>query len=192
MGDNTLRELIYGKGAHVDPVACIEDISAELAARRVAGYPHSIWQIVLHMNYWMDYELRKIAGENPSNPDHAIESWPQHPEPTARTQPKDRAEAEGLAEPVRPAQWYAPNYEWQSARQHFIDDLAKLASLADSDAATLDRLVSDVSAEKVARQTTVRSSLWQIVAHNSYHVGQIALMRRQFGSWPPARGGDSW
>jgi hypothetical protein len=53
MGDTTLRELIYGKGAHVDPVACVEDIPAELAARTVAGYPHSIWQIVEHMNYWM-------------------------------------------------------------------------------------------------------------------------------------------
>jgi len=31
MGDRTLRELVYGKGAHVDPVACVEDISAELA-----------------------------------------------------------------------------------------------------------------------------------------------------------------
>ncbi|MFZ0478934.1 MAG: DinB family protein [Terriglobales bacterium] len=174
MNDNILCELIYGKGAHVDPVACVEDLSAELAARRVAGYPHSIGQIVLHMNYWMDYEFRKIAGENPRNPDHAIESWPQHPEPTDRTQ------------------WQAADSQWQSARQHFIDDLAKLASIADSDAATLDRLVSDVSPEKIARQTTVRATLWQIVAHNSYHAGQIALLRRQFGSWPPARGGDTW
>ncbi|MFZ3265634.1 MAG: hypothetical protein WA172_16630 [Terriglobales bacterium] len=62
MSDQTLRELMCGQGAHVDPVACVEDLSAELAARRVQGYPHSIWQIVLHMNYWMDYELRKIAG----------------------------------------------------------------------------------------------------------------------------------
>ena len=45
MGDIMLRELVYGKGAHVDPVACVEDISAELAARTVAGYPHSIWPL---------------------------------------------------------------------------------------------------------------------------------------------------
>ncbi len=81
MGDTTLRELVYGKGAHVDPVACVEDISAELAARIAAGYPHSIWQIVEHMNYWMDYELAKIAGENPTYPGKAIESWPAHPSP---------------------------------------------------------------------------------------------------------------
>jgi hypothetical protein len=26
----------------------------------------------------------------------------------------------------------------------------------------------------------------------SYHVGQIALLRRQAGAWPPERGGDTW
>jgi len=68
MNDNILCELIYGKGAHVDPVACVEDLSAELAARRVAGYPHSIGQIVLHMNYWMDYEFRRSPAKIPAIP----------------------------------------------------------------------------------------------------------------------------
>ncbi len=44
-----------------------------------AGYPHSIWQIVEHMSYWMDYELRKIAGEVLKYPEKAIESWLPHP-----------------------------------------------------------------------------------------------------------------
>jgi hypothetical protein len=60
MGDATLRELVYGKGAHVDPVACVEDISAELAARIGAGYPHSIWQIVEHMQ-----RRAAVAGYDP-------------------------------------------------------------------------------------------------------------------------------
>jgi len=167
MSENTLRELVYGKGAHVDPVACVEDISAELASRRTLTYPHSIWEIVLHMNYWMDYELRKIAGENPHCPDKAIESWPQHPEPPMEAQ-------------------------WQAARRHFVDLLARLATLADSDSATLDRIVSDVGPAKTPRQSTVRATLWQITAHNSYHAGQIALLRRQAGAWPPERGGDTW
>jgi len=174
MSDNTLRELIYGKGAHVDPVACVEDISAELAARRVPGYPHSIWQIVLHMNYWMDYELRKIAGKNPHNPDHAIESWPSH------------------VEPADASQWAEASSQWHDARQHFVDDLSQLAALADSDSVTLDRLVGDFDVAKNPRQTSVRATLRQITAHNSYHAGQIALLRRQAGAWPPERGGDTW
>jgi len=28
--------------------------------------------------------------------------------------------------------------------------------------------------------------------HVSYHVGQIALLRRMMGAWPPPGGGDTW
>ena len=172
MGDTTLREIVYGKGAHVDPVACVEDISAELAARTVAGYPHSIWQIVEHMNYWMDYDLGKVAGENRPYPDKAIESWPVHPSSAAGSRPVDE--------------------QWQATTRRFTDLLGRLARLAESDAAELERKVQNVGPPKTPREFTVHAMLWQIAAHNSYHAGQIALLRRQFGAWPPRRGGDTW
>ncbi len=62
MSERPLIELLRGKGAHADPLACVEDLSAELAARQVAGFPHSVGQLVFHMNYWMSYELRRIRG----------------------------------------------------------------------------------------------------------------------------------
>jgi uncharacterized damage-inducible protein DinB len=167
MADTTLRELVYGKRAHVDPVACVEDISAQLAAHTVEGYPHSIWQIVEHMSYWMEYDLRKVAGENPSYPEHAIESWPTHPEPASQDQ-------------------------WQAATQRFSQLLARLAALADSNAEALEGIVNYEGPPHTARQTTVHAMLWQISVHNSYHTGQIALLRRQLGAWPPRRGGDTW
>jgi uncharacterized damage-inducible protein DinB len=166
MSDTTLRELVYGKGAHVDPVACLEDISAELANRTVAGYPHSIWHIIEHMNYWMDYDLSKIAGENRPYPDQAIESWPTH-----------------LSSGIE---------AWQSTTRRFVDLLARIAQLAGSDAAALERKIQNVGSPNSPRESTVQAMLWQIVAHNSYHAGQIALLRRQFGAWPPKRGGDTW
>ena len=172
MGDTTLRELVYGKGAHVDPVACLEDISAELAARTVAGYPHSIWQIVMHMNYWMDYDLGKIAGENRPYPDKAIESWPAHPNPAADS--------------------CAANEAWRATTRRFTVLLARLARLAEADGAELARKVQKVGSPKSPRESTVHAMLWQIAAHNSYHAGQIALLRRQAGAWPPERGGDTW
>jgi uncharacterized damage-inducible protein DinB len=165
MGDTTLRELVYGKGAHVDPIACVEDLAPELATRTLPGYPHSIWQIVEHMNYWMDYELRRIAGEQLSYPDHAIESWLAHPDPASEPQ-------------------------WHAARQRFGDLLGRFASLAESDAASMQKVVSPD--KPAAPPSTAGAILQQIVAHNSYHVGQIALLRRQFDLWPPQRGGDSW
>jgi uncharacterized damage-inducible protein DinB len=166
MGDTTLRELMYGKGAHVDPVSCVEDISAELAARTVADYPHSIWQIVEHMNYWMDYDLSKIAGENRPYPDKAVEGWPTHPNPATKA--------------------------WRATTHRFTDLLTRLAQLAESDASQLERKVQNVGSPKSPRESTVHAMLWQLAAHNSYHAGQIALLRRQFGAWPPERGGDTW
>jgi uncharacterized damage-inducible protein DinB len=172
MGDNTLRELVYGKGAHVDPVACIDDISAEIATRTVEGYPHSIWQIVEHMDYWMEYDLGKIAGENRSYPERAIESWPVHLNSTNEGGTADEA--------------------WNATTQRFTELLASLERLAGSDAAEMARVVHDVGSAKAPRKSTVQSMLWQITAHNSYHTGQIALLRRQAGAWPPERGGDTW
>jgi uncharacterized damage-inducible protein DinB len=167
MGDTTLRELVYGKGAHVDPLACVEDISADLAQRTVAGYPHSIWQILEHMNYWMDYDLAKIAGENPCYPNQAIESWPAHPSP-------------------------ADEKVWKATTRRFTELLARLATLAESDAAVLERNIQNAGSPQSPRESTVHTMVWQIAVHNSYHVGQIALLRRQAGAWPPERGGDTW
>jgi hypothetical protein len=65
MSHRALTELLRGKGAHADPIACVEDLSAGLAARHAEGFPHSVGQLVFHMNYWMDYELRRIRGERP-------------------------------------------------------------------------------------------------------------------------------
>jgi uncharacterized damage-inducible protein DinB len=115
----------------------------------------------------MDHDLGHIAGEDPWYPEHAIESWPEHPVP-------------------------ANELQWQATRQRFVELLAWLATLADSESATLDRIVEDVGAANVPMRSTVHARLWQISAHNSYHAGQIALLRRQAGAWPPEGGGDTW
>src|SRR5580698_3137618 len=81
MSQRALTELLRGKGAHADPLACVEDISAELAARQVAGFPHSVGQLVFHINYWMEYELKRIRGERPAYPEHGSESFPAAPSP---------------------------------------------------------------------------------------------------------------
>jgi uncharacterized damage-inducible protein DinB len=165
MPNLTLRELIYGKGAHVSPIACIEDLPLDLANRTVAAYPHSIWQIVEHMNYWMEYELRRIACAPPAYPAHAIESWPS-------------ARAASAA-------------QWQSAKERFTTHLDHLARLATSDSETLSQSVAP-DKDKAARLVTVEDIVTQISAHNSYHIGQIALLRRQLNAWPPKAGGDTW
>ena len=167
MSSRALTELLHGQGAHSDPLACIEDLSAELAGRHVEGFPHSIGQLVFHMNYWMDYELRRIRGEPPAYPEHNSESFPPTPSPSD-----------------------AP--DWDRLRERFSNLLAELAALANSSAQEMQRQIETAHEGDKKVAGTLHAILWQMVAHNSYHIGQIAMIRRVLGAWPPRGGGDTW
>lgn len=167
MSQRALKELLHGQGSHADPIVCVEDISADVAAEHIAGFPHSIGQLVSHMNYWMHYELRRIRDEGPHYPEHNAESFPSSPSP-------------------------ADEREWGLLRQDFARLLAEYETLAESSGQAMQREIprgSDAD-QKVAG--TLAAVLWQMVVHNSYHVGQIALIRRVLGAWPPKGGGDTW
>ena len=160
MPQRALIELLRGQGAHVDPLACIEDLSAEIAARQVAGFPHSVAQLVFHMNYWMNYELRRIRGERPVYPDHNSESFPPAPSP-------------------------ADAQDWNRLRTFFTELLSDFAALANSSPQEMQRQIETAHEADKKVAGTLEAILWQMVAHNSYHTGQIATIRRMLGAWPP-------
>src|ERR1700732_5327776 len=114
MFESTLTELLYGKGAHANPIACVEDLPAFVASRTIDGFPHSIRQLLNHMNYWMDYELHRIAGACPAYPEHASISWlPNSAPPT--------------------------DADWTQALARFRDLITRFADLANSGAQSLSR-----------------------------------------------------
>ena len=167
MSEPILIELLYGKYAHANPLSCVEDVSFELAGRRADTFPHSIWQLVSHVNYWMDYELQRISGESPAYPAHADQSWP------AALAPASEA-------------------EWQKTVAHFAELLRKLAALAQSAPDVLARDVPATHPDHAKHSSSLLAVLWQTLVHNSYHVGQIAMLRRALGAWPSRAGGDTW
>jgi uncharacterized damage-inducible protein DinB len=167
MSERTLIELLYGKSAHANPLACVEEVSIELASRRSDNFPHSISQLVSHLNYWTDYELRRISGENPAYPEHAAQSWPSEAAP-------------------------ANEGDWQRTIARFRDLLAKVAALAESSPDVLAREVPATHPDHAKHSSTVLAVLWQTLVHNSYHIGQIAMLRQALGAWPPKGGGDTW
>lgn len=167
MQERGLIELLYGKGSHADPIACIEDVPLELAERRVEGSPHSIWQLVGHLNFWMDYELRRIRGEAPKYPEHSGTDWP------ASAAPDDEQ-------------------EWKKAVSLFGELLGRLAVLAEASPQELSRNIEATDSYHTTHASTMRDVLWQTLVHNTYHVGQIAMLRRMLGAWPPRGGGDTW
>lgn len=158
---SALNDLIHGKGSHVDPIAAVDDLAWELAGRRVLHLPHTIWQELGHINYWLDFGLKTIEGARPKLPKHAEESWPQ---------------ADGPADELT----------WQHEVALLRTNLDQMTTLADARASTLTRIVNPKDG------STVESVLWQLVTHNSYHCGQIVLLRCSLGCWPPAGGGLTW
>jgi uncharacterized damage-inducible protein DinB len=167
MSSRVLTDLLRGKGAHADPIACVEDLSPELAARQVKGFPHSIGQLVFHMNYWMDYELRRIRGDKPAYPEHSSASFPAAP---------SAADAQ----------------DWDRLRKRFASLLADFAALTNSSPQEMQRQIETVYEGDKKVAGSLEAVVSQIVAHNSYHVGQIAMLRRSLEAWPPRGGGDTW
>jgi uncharacterized damage-inducible protein DinB len=163
MAGEILQELLHGRGSHADPVAIVEGISADVAGRPLAGAQHTIWQLVWHMNFWMDYELRSLEGPEEEYPAHAAESWP------AASSPPDRA-------------------VWEAEVARFRRQVEALGAWGRraAEEQLLDRMLHPAQGDRIG------DVLWQMVAHNSYHAGQVALLRRAFGAWPPAGGGDTW
>src|ERR1700730_8875920 len=167
MSESPLMELLFGKGAHTSPLACIEDLSCVLACSAVSGFPHSIWQILRHLNYWMDYELKRIDGHAKPYPQHAVDSWPVEPKPASET-------------------------EWRGELLLFSKHLQEMWGLAESNSEVLTQPVEITTPAHAQQSNSVHAVLWQTVVHNSYHVGQIVLLRRCLNAWPPKGGGDSW
>ena len=166
MSQQTLIELLYGKGAHANPITAVQGIPTELAARKVPGYPHSICQIVGHMNFWMDYERRRIGQEDPPYPAHAAGSWPSDSSP-------------------------ANEAEWKQAAARFAALIEELSALAQSDPELLNHEVKATHPVHNQQSSSVLAVLWQIAVHNSYHIGQIVLLRLLLNDWP-AQAGDTW
>ena len=164
MSQEVLIELLHGKGSHANPIVAVQGLPLELAGQRLKGQPFSIAQIMWHMNYWMDYELRRIGGETPAYPEHAAESWS--------------------------AQLFTAS-EWDQIVARFALLLAEISALAKSDTEVLNKEVKSTHSGHTQIASSLLAVLWQIVAHNSYHVGQIVLLRRMMNAWPEGVG-DTW
>jgi uncharacterized damage-inducible protein DinB len=166
-GQSALLELLHGRGAHVSPLACVEDLSAELAGASASGFPYSVWQILAHLNYWIEYDLERIDGQAAPYPACAADSWPREAKPAGES-------------------------EWRSEVLRFAKNLRAMERLAQSDVEVLTRPVAVTTPAQAGQSNSVEALLWQTIAHNSYHVGQIVLLRRLLKAWPPPGGGDTW
>lgn len=72
--------------------------------------------------------------------------------------------------------------EWETLKDAYLAGLEETKRLARED--DLTRVVRG------------RETLWYKLAshagHDAVHVGQVILLRRMIGAWPPPGGGDTW
>jgi uncharacterized damage-inducible protein DinB len=75
----------------------------------------------------------------------------------------------------------ASRKEWERAVRHFGDGLQDLVRRS--------RLAHLFSRE---RKKSRLEMLQAIASHSSYHAGQVVLLRKLLGAWPPPSGGLTW
>jgi uncharacterized damage-inducible protein DinB len=161
-----LEELLLGQGAHVPPSRALDCVDAELASRKTAGAPHTIYEEVWHLAFWQQISIEWVQGIETPCPEHAAAGFP-----TA-----DQIAAE----------------PWSTLKKRFLAGTESAAALT-RDAASLDRkIVCPSPPPHPSRTMTAREQLENLVAHNAYHIGRIVLLRQLNNAWPPPLGGFTW
>ena len=82
--------------------------------------------------------------------------------------------------------WPSPQVEassehWEQTMTGFLADLRALCRLVEDPATDLGRLLPHGNGYTVGREIIVAGD------HNSYHIGELAIMRQAMGAWPATR-----
>lgn len=142
--------------AHVSLDNAIAGLAPEGRARRPAGYPHSVWQLLEHIRLAQHDLLEFCINPNYSHdltwPD---DYWPKDPAP-----PSDEA--------------------WGASIEEIKRDRAQLARFTTDGAVDLTAAIPKGTGQTYLRTVIVA------VDHAAYHVAQIVDVRRLNGDWAPA------
>ncbi len=74
---NTLRSVLVAKTPYAKPENIVSDIPLALATVRPHGLPHSLYEELWHIDYWLGFSLADIRGEKPALPAHSAEAFPK-------------------------------------------------------------------------------------------------------------------
>jgi uncharacterized damage-inducible protein DinB len=148
-----LIQLLRGGGAHVDVFGALKDFPPKLYGARPEKIPHSAWQLLEHLRL----ALRDLW-EFSTNPEYVEKKWPDDYWPISPEPPSKTA--------------------WNSSVKALKEDLAAFEKLVKN---PKSNLYAEIPWGK-EHQTLLREVLLA-ADHNSYHVGQLVLLRRLLGTW---------
>lgn len=155
----TLASLLRGGGAHATLEQALYGLEPELRAARPPGHAHSVWELLEHMRLAQEDILRYSLDPGWTSPPWPEGYWPE--------QPDGLTGVDGLTEA-----------RWQETRQGFERDLAEVVALVMDGARDLGAAIPHGEGRSYLRQVLL------VADHNSYHLGQIVLVRRALGAWP--------
>ncbi len=171
---DAVSSLFYGGNANVSWERALDGLSAQQASTVPAGLPHSVADIVAHVQFWQRYLLGVFRGEDPGWVESADESWPGGEASEAGKREPESHEA-GSHE--------AGSREWEALKIRFLRDMDALAVYAQDES-----FMSRHDPQGRFRIVPLTS----FAGHGLYHLGQVVTIRQLIGAWPPPGGGDTW
>jgi hypothetical protein len=141
--------------AHADFDRAVTGLAPELRGRRVAGLPHSAWEILEHLRLAQHDILDFSRNAHYHELKWPDEYWPASPEPPSAT-------------------------AWDESVAAFARDRAAVKALATDPSIDLSSAIPHGSGQTYLREVLL------VLDHNAYHLGELVLLRRLLGAWPPA------
>lgn len=148
-----LLNLLDFEGAHVGFDKAVQGLATELRGKKVKGFPHTAWQLVEHMRIAQWDILEFSRDANHVSPKWPEGYWPQSLGPTS-----DAA--------------------WKKSIAAFGNDLDEMKKLvAEADEQKLYERIPHGDGQTLLREALL------VADHNSYHLGQLVMLRKILGAW---------
>ena len=148
-----LINLLNFEGAHVGFDEAVRGLSDQLRGKKAKGFPHTAWQLVEHMRI-AQWDILEFS----RNSKHVSPKWPAGYWPGSSVPANEGA--------------------WKRSIAAFRDDLEQIKMLVgEADEQQLYARIPHGDGQTLLREALL------IADHNSYHLGQLVMLRKMLGAW---------
>jgi uncharacterized damage-inducible protein DinB len=161
-----LERALTGDSAHAAPSHILEGLDDAIVHRRIPLAPHTIYQELWHIVFWLRNSLNWIAGIDTPYPANPADAFP------------------GKADVTRES--------WNELCQRFEREVEQACAVTRDPSKLSQDVRCPAPPGSPTRTMTVLEQLESMAAHNAYHFGRIVLLRQLCGAWPPPSGGFTW
>lgn len=157
MNDSPLQKhlinLLSFEGAHVGLEEAVRGLAPELRGKKIKGAPHTAWQVVEHMRV-AQWDILEFSRDAK----HVSPKFPEGYWPKSDAPPSEAA--------------------WKKSIAAFRQDLEEMKKVvAEADEQQLYAPIPHGDGQTLLREALL------LADHNSYHLGQLVMLRKMLGAW---------